>query len=117
MDGVKANDRPVIVLAATNLPDQIDGAILDRFTSRIEIPLPEDTEPPDLQPGPQLELAVPTQMPDLPPPVFPAPRAVPVVARKDPPPIPGPAPPKQALVRPPAPNKPELVLAIAASVS
>jgi SpoVK/Ycf46/Vps4 family AAA+-type ATPase len=42
MDGVKANDRPVIVLAATNLPDQIDGAILDRFTSRIEIPLPDE---------------------------------------------------------------------------
>jgi SpoVK/Ycf46/Vps4 family AAA+-type ATPase len=42
MDGVKASDRPVILLAATNLADQIDSAILDRFTSRIEIPLPDE---------------------------------------------------------------------------
>ena len=42
MDGARRSDRPVIVLAATNLPEQIDAAILNRFTSRIEIPLPDE---------------------------------------------------------------------------
>src|SRR5476649_2066922 len=70
----------------------------------IEIPLPEDTEPPDLRPAPPLELAVPLQMPDLPPPVFPAPASPPVAAKKDPGPLPSPPPPKQALVKPPLPQ-------------
>lgn len=72
----------------------------------IEIPLPQDTGPPDLRPEPPLELAVPMQMPDLPPPVFPAPPSPPVTAKKDPSPLPKPTPPKQALVTPPAPDKP-----------
>lgn len=42
MEGAARNDRPVIVLAATNLPERIDDAILSRFTSRIEIPLPDE---------------------------------------------------------------------------
>jgi SpoVK/Ycf46/Vps4 family AAA+-type ATPase len=42
MDGARTNDRPIIVLAATNLPEQIDAAILNRFTSRIEIALPDE---------------------------------------------------------------------------
>ncbi|HEV7613914.1 MAG TPA: ATP-binding protein, partial [Steroidobacteraceae bacterium] len=42
MEGAKISDRAVIVLAATNLVDQVDPAILDRFTSRIEIALPDE---------------------------------------------------------------------------
>lgn len=42
MDGARKYDRPVFVLAATNLPEQIDPAILSRFTSKIEIPLPDE---------------------------------------------------------------------------
>ena len=42
MEGAQKSNRPVIVLAATNLPDQIDPAILNRFTSKIEIPLPDE---------------------------------------------------------------------------
>jgi SpoVK/Ycf46/Vps4 family AAA+-type ATPase len=41
MDGARKYDRPLIVLAATNLVEQIDTAILSRFTSKIEIPLPD----------------------------------------------------------------------------
>ncbi len=44
MDGVKNyKDRPVFVLAATNLKEQIDSAILSRFTTTIEILLPDET--------------------------------------------------------------------------
>jgi SpoVK/Ycf46/Vps4 family AAA+-type ATPase len=43
MDGATKSDRPVFVLAATNLPESIDRAILERFTRRIEIPLPDET--------------------------------------------------------------------------
>ena len=42
MEGAANSDRPVIVLAATNLPEQIDDAIKRRFTFKIEIPLPDE---------------------------------------------------------------------------
>jgi SpoVK/Ycf46/Vps4 family AAA+-type ATPase len=43
MDGArKTDDRQVFVLAATNRPEDIDSAILSRFTSKIEIPLPDE---------------------------------------------------------------------------
>ncbi|HET6472704.1 MAG TPA: AAA family ATPase, partial [Pseudomonadales bacterium] len=42
MEGAAKSDRQVFVLAATNLPEEIDSAILSRFTSRIEIPLPDE---------------------------------------------------------------------------
>jgi len=41
MDGARQHTQEVFVLGATNLPEQIDPAILSRFTSRIEIPLPD----------------------------------------------------------------------------
>jgi SpoVK/Ycf46/Vps4 family AAA+-type ATPase len=40
MEGAKATGRAVFVLAATNHLDQIDSAVLDRFTYQIEIPNP-----------------------------------------------------------------------------
>src|SRR6185369_2185684 len=40
MQGARQGDRPVFVLAATNHLDQMDDAILSRFTYRIEIPNP-----------------------------------------------------------------------------
>jgi SpoVK/Ycf46/Vps4 family AAA+-type ATPase len=43
MEGATKSDRPVIILAATNLPERIEPAILDRFTSKIEIPLPDES--------------------------------------------------------------------------
>lgn len=43
MDGARKNVRPVFVLGATNLPEEIDPAILSRFTSKIEIPLPDES--------------------------------------------------------------------------
>ena len=42
MEGAAKSDRPVIVLAATNLPERMEKAILDRFTTQIEIPLPDE---------------------------------------------------------------------------
>ena len=42
MEGATKSDRSVIILAATNIPERIDKAIMDRFTSRIEIPLPDE---------------------------------------------------------------------------
>ena len=42
MEGAAKGERPVIVLAATNLPEQIDEAIKRRFTFKIEIPLPDE---------------------------------------------------------------------------
>jgi transitional endoplasmic reticulum ATPase len=44
LDGVKKSERHVFVLAATNHPDQIDGAILSRFPEQIEIPNPGPDE-------------------------------------------------------------------------
>jgi SpoVK/Ycf46/Vps4 family AAA+-type ATPase len=44
LEGVKANDRPIYLLAATNLPDAVDPAILSRFDDRIEIPLPDPAQ-------------------------------------------------------------------------
>jgi SpoVK/Ycf46/Vps4 family AAA+-type ATPase len=41
MDGVKKSERHVFVLAATNLPDAIDEAVLSRFPERVEIPNPD----------------------------------------------------------------------------
>jgi len=41
MDGVQKNERHVFVLAATNIPDSIDSAVLSRFRNKIEIPLPD----------------------------------------------------------------------------
>lgn len=41
MDGVQKSERHVFVLAATNIPDSIDSAILSRFRNKIEIPLPD----------------------------------------------------------------------------
>lgn len=42
MEGAQKSDRPVIVLAATNHKEQIDPAILRRFTYEFEIPLPDE---------------------------------------------------------------------------
>jgi transitional endoplasmic reticulum ATPase len=41
MDGAKATKQDVFVLAATNRTDQVDPAVLSRFTRSIEIPLPD----------------------------------------------------------------------------
>lgn len=43
MDGVKAHPQHVFILAASNRIDQIDSAVLSRFPSRIEIPVPDVT--------------------------------------------------------------------------
>ena len=44
LDGVRASKRPVFLLAATNLPDQIDPAIASRFDIKIEVPLPDEAQ-------------------------------------------------------------------------
>jgi transitional endoplasmic reticulum ATPase len=41
LDGVKKVDRHVFVLAATNHPNLVDGAVLSRFDYQIEIPNPD----------------------------------------------------------------------------
>jgi SpoVK/Ycf46/Vps4 family AAA+-type ATPase len=41
MDGVVDHHRQVFVLAATNLPENIDPSILSRFTERVVVPLPD----------------------------------------------------------------------------
>jgi transitional endoplasmic reticulum ATPase len=41
MDGIVAQRRQVFILTATNLPENIDPAILSRFTERLVIPLPD----------------------------------------------------------------------------
>ena len=40
MDGVKRLSARVMIVAATNQPEQIDAAVKSRFTSQIEIPPP-----------------------------------------------------------------------------
>jgi transitional endoplasmic reticulum ATPase len=41
MDGIVDQHRQVFVLAATNLPENIDASILSRFTERLTVPLPD----------------------------------------------------------------------------
>ncbi len=41
MDGAQRDPRTVMIVAATNFPDQIDAAVLNRFI-KIEIPLPDE---------------------------------------------------------------------------
>jgi SpoVK/Ycf46/Vps4 family AAA+-type ATPase len=41
MDGIVDQHRQVFVLAATNLPENIDPSILSRFTERLVVPLPD----------------------------------------------------------------------------
>lgn len=41
LDGVVVQDTHVFLMAATNAPDAIDGAVLSRFSDRIEVPLPD----------------------------------------------------------------------------
>ena len=41
MDGARSHQGHVFVLAASNLPDQIDSAILSRLEQRMELPLPD----------------------------------------------------------------------------
>ena len=42
MEGAAKSPRHVFVLGATNLPEEVDPAILSRFSNRIEIPLPDE---------------------------------------------------------------------------
>jgi SpoVK/Ycf46/Vps4 family AAA+-type ATPase len=42
MQQANSGDRVVMVIGATNLPDAIDSAVLDRFTHKIPIPPPDD---------------------------------------------------------------------------
>jgi len=44
LDGVSSKSGDVLVIAATNLLDQIDAAILSRFAQRLEIGLPSTAE-------------------------------------------------------------------------
>lgn len=41
MQGVDKNNKGVLILGATNFPENIDPAIRRRFEKRIEITLPE----------------------------------------------------------------------------
>ncbi|MBR7780172.1 AAA family ATPase [Undibacterium rugosum] len=41
MDGAKSHQGLVFVLAASNLPDQIDSAVLSRLEQKLELPLPD----------------------------------------------------------------------------
>jgi transitional endoplasmic reticulum ATPase len=41
MDGIVDQCRQVFVLAATNLPENVDPSILSRFTERLVVPLPD----------------------------------------------------------------------------
>lgn len=44
LDGVSSKSGFVLVVAATNLMDQLDSAILSRFSQKLEIPLPSQNE-------------------------------------------------------------------------
>lgn len=44
LDGVSSKSGFVLVVAATNLLDQLDSAILSRFSQKLEIPLPSQSE-------------------------------------------------------------------------
>lgn len=44
LDGVASKSGFVLVVAATNLLDQLDSAILSRFSQKLEIPLPSQLE-------------------------------------------------------------------------
>jgi transitional endoplasmic reticulum ATPase len=41
MDGIVDQHRQVFVLAATNLPENVDSSILSRITERLVVPLPD----------------------------------------------------------------------------
>jgi hypothetical protein len=41
IDGLLSDTQAIFLVGATNRPDQVDSAILSRFTERIEIPLPD----------------------------------------------------------------------------
>ena len=41
MDGIVDQHRQVFVLAATNLPENVDPSILSRFTERLTVPFPD----------------------------------------------------------------------------
>jgi SpoVK/Ycf46/Vps4 family AAA+-type ATPase len=41
LDGIQSRDSEVFLLAATNLAEQIDRAVLSRFQERLAIPLPD----------------------------------------------------------------------------
>ena len=43
LDGIFSDSQAIFLVGATNRPDQVDGAILSRFSERIEIPLPDQT--------------------------------------------------------------------------
>ncbi len=70
-----------------------------------EIPLPEDTPPPEFPPEPQLELAVEEPAPDLPPPVFLVLAPASVAPPRVEPLPPRPEPPKPAAAKVPQPPR------------
>ena len=43
LDGLLSDSQAIFLVGATNRPDQIDSAVLSRFSEQIEIPLPDQT--------------------------------------------------------------------------
>jgi SpoVK/Ycf46/Vps4 family AAA+-type ATPase len=43
LDGIFSDSQAIFLVGATNRVDQIDSAVLSRFTEQIEIPLPDQT--------------------------------------------------------------------------
>jgi hypothetical protein len=43
LDGIYSDPQAIFLVGSTNRPDQVDSAILSRFSERIEIPLPDTT--------------------------------------------------------------------------
>jgi AAA+ superfamily predicted ATPase len=41
IDGIYGDTHAIFLVGSTNRPDQVDNAILSRFSERIEIPLPD----------------------------------------------------------------------------